>query len=115
MFPQYVPPGQTLDITVSSIGNAKSLRGGTLLVNLRVQNPNGFALNAERLRYDLELRDPDVNLGAGSGSHARQTAAVMCAFEPVVLRWKPDVVVVVGDGGGVGSGDSSSMVGTSFG
>lgn len=46
---------------------------------------------------DLQLREPDVNLGAGSGSHARQTAAVMCAFEPVVLRWKPDVVVVVGD------------------
>ncbi|HEU0077771.1 MAG TPA: UDP-N-acetylglucosamine 2-epimerase (non-hydrolyzing), partial [Longimicrobiaceae bacterium] len=46
---------------------------------------------------DLELRAPDVNLEVGSGSHARQTAAVMCAFEPVVLRWRPDVVVVVGD------------------
>ena len=33
------------------------LRGGTLLVNVRVDNPNGFALNAERLRYDLALRD----------------------------------------------------------
>ena len=46
---------------------------------------------------DLELRAPDVNLEVGSGSHARQTASVMCAFEPVVLRWRPDVVVVVGD------------------
>jgi UDP-N-acetylglucosamine 2-epimerase (non-hydrolysing) len=46
---------------------------------------------------DLELRAPDVNLGVGSGSHAAQTAAVMCAFEPVVLGWRPDVVVVVGD------------------
>ncbi|MET0399328.1 MAG: UDP-N-acetylglucosamine 2-epimerase (non-hydrolyzing) [Longimicrobiaceae bacterium] len=46
---------------------------------------------------DLELRAPDVNLGVGSGSHAAQTAAVMCAFEPVVLGWQPDVVVVVGD------------------
>ena len=36
------------------------LRGGTLLVSVRVENPNGFALNAERLRYDLALRDPDV-------------------------------------------------------
>lgn len=35
------------------------LRGGTLLVNLRVVNPNRFALNAEGLRYDLALGDPD--------------------------------------------------------
>lgn len=30
--PPFVRPGQTIDITVSSIGNAKSLRGGTLLM-----------------------------------------------------------------------------------
>lgn len=30
--PAFAQPGQTLDITVSSIGNAKSLRGGTLLL-----------------------------------------------------------------------------------
>ena len=30
--PAYVQPGQLLDITVSSLGNAKSLRGGTLLM-----------------------------------------------------------------------------------
>jgi len=30
--PAFVRPGQTIDVTVSSIGNAKSLRGGTLLL-----------------------------------------------------------------------------------
>ena len=30
--PPFVRPGQTIDITVSSLGNAKSLRGGTLLM-----------------------------------------------------------------------------------
>ncbi|WP_089399154.1 flagellar basal body P-ring protein FlgI [Noviherbaspirillum humi] len=30
--PAFAQPGQTLDITVSSMGNAKSLRGGTLLL-----------------------------------------------------------------------------------
>jgi len=29
--PAFAKPGQTLDITVSSIGSAKSLRGGTLM------------------------------------------------------------------------------------
>ena len=31
--PAFAQPGQTLDVTVSSMGNAKSLRGGTLLMS----------------------------------------------------------------------------------
>ena len=46
---------------------------------------------------DLDLPQPDVYLGVGSGSHAAQTAAVMKQFEPVVLEEKPDWVLVVGD------------------
>jgi UDP-N-acetylglucosamine 2-epimerase (non-hydrolysing) len=46
---------------------------------------------------DLDLPQPDIHLGVGSGSHAAQTAAVMERFEPVVLREKPDWVLVVGD------------------
>jgi UDP-N-acetylglucosamine 2-epimerase (non-hydrolysing) len=46
---------------------------------------------------DLGLPEPEVYLGVGSGSHARQTAAVMQAFEPIVLEEKPDWVLVVGD------------------
>src|SRR5215472_3541115 len=46
---------------------------------------------------DLNLPPPDVYLGVGSGSHAVQTAAVMQAFEPVVLKETPDWIVVVGD------------------
>jgi LEA14-like dessication related protein len=33
------------------------LRGGTLLVNVKVVNPNRFALNANSLRYDLSIAD----------------------------------------------------------
>src|SRR6266576_1298323 len=46
---------------------------------------------------ELDLPRPDVNLSVGSGTHAAQTAAVMQAFEPVVIKEKPDWVVVVGD------------------
>ncbi|MGH9551367.1 MAG: UDP-N-acetylglucosamine 2-epimerase, partial [Terriglobales bacterium] len=45
----------------------------------------------------LEIPTPDVNLGVGSGSHARQTAEIMTRFEPVVLERKPDLVLVYGD------------------
>ena len=46
---------------------------------------------------DLALPKPDVHLGAGSGSHAVQTAEIMKRFEPVLSSEKPDVVVLVGD------------------
>ena len=46
---------------------------------------------------DLEMPEPDVDLGVGSASHAVQTAGVIQAFEPYVVNEKPDWVVVVGD------------------
>ncbi len=46
---------------------------------------------------DLGLPPPDVNLEAGSGSHAVQTAEIMKRLEPVLLDYRPDMVLVVGD------------------
>jgi len=46
---------------------------------------------------ELGIPRPDFNLHVGSGSHARQTAAVMTGFEDVLLKTKPDMVLVVGD------------------
>ena len=46
---------------------------------------------------DLELPKPDFYLGVGSGSHAMQTAKVMIEFEKVLIREKPDLVMVYGD------------------
>jgi len=45
----------------------------------------------------LEIPQPDCNLGVGSGSHAQQAAAVMVAFEPVLIKRRPDLVLVYGD------------------
>jgi UDP-N-acetylglucosamine 2-epimerase (non-hydrolysing) len=43
-----------------------------------------------------EIPTPDLNLGVGSASHARQTAEIMTRFE-IVLERKPDLVLVYGD------------------
>jgi len=47
----------------------------------------------------LGIRAPDVHLEAGSGSHGRQTARVLEAFEGFLLRESPRIaaVMVVGD------------------
>lgn len=52
---------------------------------------------SESFLKDLEMREPDVNLGVGSGTHAQQTAGVMVAYEALLLRHPVDAVVVVGD------------------
>ncbi|WP_319405951.1 non-hydrolyzing UDP-N-acetylglucosamine 2-epimerase [uncultured Desulfosarcina sp.] len=46
---------------------------------------------------DLELPDPHIHLGIGSGSHAEQTGSVMIAYEKVLQKERPALVVVVGD------------------
>lgn len=45
----------------------------------------------------LNIPEPDVNLGVGSGSHATQTAAVMTGLEALFEARRPELVVVYGD------------------
>lgn len=46
---------------------------------------------------ELAIPEADINLGIGSGSHAEQLGYTMIEFEKVLLREKPDWVVVIGD------------------
>jgi len=46
---------------------------------------------------ELEIPEPDIYLNIGSGSHTEQTAKIMIEFEKVLLKEKPDLVLVVGD------------------
>lgn len=45
----------------------------------------------------LGLPEPDVDLGVGSATHAKQTAAIMVGLEELVGSRKPAMVVVYGD------------------
>ncbi|MCB1618043.1 MAG: UDP-N-acetylglucosamine 2-epimerase (non-hydrolyzing) [Pseudomonadales bacterium] len=45
----------------------------------------------------LQIPQPDIDLGVGSGSHAVQTAQIMLQFEPVLERVRPAAILVVGD------------------
>ena len=46
---------------------------------------------------ELHLPPPAHQLGVGSGSHARQVAAMLDRLEPTLLDDRPDAVVVFGD------------------
>ena len=45
----------------------------------------------------LNIPQPIENLGVGSGTHAIQTAAMLEGFEKTLLKYNPDLVIVVGD------------------
>jgi UDP-N-acetylglucosamine 2-epimerase (non-hydrolysing) len=65
---------------------------------LLVHTGQHYDENMSKLFFEeLEIPKPDVNLEVGSGSHSAQTAEIMKRFEPVVLDFKPDYVLVVGD------------------
>lgn len=51
----------------------------------------------EAIFRQLEIPEPDIDLGVGSGTHGQQTAQIMLRFEPILAQQKPDVVLVVGD------------------
>jgi UDP-GlcNAc3NAcA epimerase len=46
---------------------------------------------------DLEMPEPDVNLGVGSGSHGMMTGEMIRRLEPVLVDHAPDGVVTYGD------------------
>lgn len=46
---------------------------------------------------ELSIPTPDYNLGVGSGSHGEQTASMLLGIEEILMKEKPDYLVVYGD------------------
>ena len=52
---------------------------------------------SETFFEELNIPQPDINLGCGGGTQAEQTAAIMVAFEKELLANPCDCILVVGD------------------
>jgi len=54
-------------------------------------------LMSSRIMLDVGLRQPDIHLGVGSGSHGLQTARMLEGIEQSIMDAKPDAVLTYGD------------------
>lgn len=75
----------------------RALRDRGLPVRLLHTGQHFDASMSDVFFRDLGLPTPDVHLGAGGGSHAEQTAAVLVGVEKDLIANRPSMVVVVGD------------------
>ncbi len=54
--------------------------------------------NMSQVFFDeLDIPSPNYNLNVGSGSHGKQTAAMIEGIEEILLNEKPDAIVLYGD------------------
>jgi UDP-GlcNAc3NAcA epimerase len=57
-----------------------------------------YDANMSQIFFDeLNIPKPDYNLNVGSGSHGKQTAAMISGIEEILLNEKPNAIVLYGD------------------
>jgi UDP-GlcNAc3NAcA epimerase len=56
-----------------------------------------MTINVTDFFDELEITEPDYNLGIGSGTHGAQTGRMLEAIEEALLKESPDAVIVYGD------------------
>ena len=83
---------------IRAIDKHNGTSGGELIEPILVHTGQHYDYEMSQVFFeDLELPQPDIYLGVGSGTHAEQTGKVMIEFEKVLVDKRPDLVIVVGD------------------
>ena len=63
-----------------------------------VHSGQHYDLNMSGIFFEsLKIKKPDYFLNVGSGAHGEMTGKIMIDFEKVVIKEKPDIVIVYGD------------------
>jgi len=77
--------------------------------HLVVHTGQHYSFNMDRIFFEeLNLPQPEYNLEVGSGTHAEETGKAMIRIESVLLKKRPDIVLVEGDTNTVLAGSLSA-------
>lgn len=71
---------------------------GMVVQDILIHTGQHYDYSMSKIFFDeFGIREPDYHLGVGSGSHGAQTGQILQRVEDVLLKEKPDIVVVYGD------------------
>lgn len=85
-------------IKASAISRAIRLNYSDKIKEIFLHTGQHYDKELSEIFFDeLEIRKPDYNLGVGSARHGRQTSMMITGIEDVLLKEKPDCVLLYGD------------------
>ena len=85
-------------IKASAISRAIKLSSSDTISEIIVHTGQHYDKEMSDVFFDeLEIHQPHYNLGVGSSSHGRQTSMMITGIEEVLLKEKPDCVLLYGD------------------
>jgi UDP-GlcNAc3NAcA epimerase len=85
-------------IKASAISRAISTRFSTQLTEVIVHTGQHYDANMSDVFFkELQIPKPNYNLNVGSGAHGLQTAKMIEGIESILVKEKPNVLLVYGD------------------
>jgi UDP-GlcNAc3NAcA epimerase len=85
-------------IKAAAISRAIKNNFQTQLKEIIVHTGQHYDANMSQVFFDeLNIPLPDYNLNVGSGSHGKQTAAMITGIEEILLKEQPQAIVLYGD------------------
>jgi UDP-GlcNAc3NAcA epimerase len=80
------------------IGQVNKEAGQKKICEVLVHTGQHYDENMSKVFFEeLDIREPDHNLGVGSASHGAQTGRILEKIEEVLEQERPDVVLIYGD------------------
>jgi UDP-GlcNAc3NAcA epimerase len=85
-------------IKAAALSRAIKNNFSTTIEEIIVHTGQHYDANMSGVFFDeLQIPQPNYNLNVGSGSHAKQTATMLTGIEEILLKEKPQAIVLYGD------------------
>jgi UDP-GlcNAc3NAcA epimerase len=85
-------------IKASAISRAVRTHFSDSITEILVHTGQHYDKEMSEVFFDeLEIHKPDYNLGVGSAGHGKQTALMITGIEEILIKERPDCIIVYGD------------------